>query len=61
MRRPSNVTSLFNYFLFGPYSWKIRRMLGIEKPSLDNARGYKIKLSDECFQRLMESLNLLEG
>jgi putative serine/threonine protein kinase len=61
MRRPSNVTSLFNYFLFGPYSWKIRRMLGIERPSLDNARGYKIKLSDECFQRLMESLNLLEG
>jgi putative serine/threonine protein kinase len=61
MRRPSNVTSLLNYFLFGPYSWKIRRMLGIEKPPLESAKNYKIKLSDECFQRLMESLNLLEG
>lgn len=58
-RRPANVTSLFNYFLFGPHSCKIRDMLGVEKPPLDEARRYKRQLSEEAFQRLMESLNLL--
>jgi putative serine/threonine protein kinase len=60
MRRPSNVTSLLNYFLFGPYSQKIRGMLGIEEPLIEDARNYKMQLSDKCFQRLMESLNMLE-
>jgi len=60
MRRPSNVTSLFNYFLYGPFSRKIRRMLGVEEPPLDVVRDYKMRLSDECFHHLMKSLNLLE-
>lgn len=58
MRRPSNVTSLFNYFFYGPLSQKIKRMLNINEPPLDRVRDYKIRLNEESFQRLMESLSL---
>ena len=57
-RKPSNITSLFSYLTFGPYSRKVLRMLEVREPPLKWVREYKRKMSDENFRKLMEALNL---
>jgi len=58
-RRPSNVTSLFSYLMFGPRSLKIRRMLKLSATPFKEVREYKRLMSQEAFTRLMEALNLV--
>ena len=57
-RRPSNVTSLFSYFAFGPQSRKILKMLEIADPPLREVREYKRRMDHEAFMKLIRALNL---
>ena len=57
-RRPSNVTSLFSYFAFGPHSRKILKMLEIDDPPLREVREYKRRMDHRSFMKLIRALNL---
>ena len=59
-RRPSNLTSLVQYFsIGGPYSSRVRRMLGFDLDGLiDALRLYKSRRGAETFARVLEALRL---
>lgn len=57
-RRPSNVTSLFSYFAFGPHSRRILKMLGVDSPPLREVKEYKRRMNQEAFMKLIRALNL---
>lgn len=56
--RPSNVTSLFSYTVFGPNSRKIIQMLGLEDPPIYASKNYKRSFDEKSFHELMVALKL---
>ncbi|MCS7126378.1 MAG: hypothetical protein NZ929_05670 [Aigarchaeota archaeon] len=56
--KPKNVTSIFSYIIYGQHSGKLLRMLQVEEPPIDVIKMYKEKRDKECFEKIIERLNL---
>lgn len=59
-RRPSNLTSLVQYFFVGgPYSDRVRRMLGVKVDEVIEAlRAYKADRSRSPYEKVLRALRL---